>query len=125
MSQDGSQNGAKLTILGAKLAIIAPSWRHLGPHVRSSWRLWAHLGPSWLHFGLLLGTTLSAEAPQDDQVAARTPKTTPQTPIFDDLGSNFVSILTISCILFLCLFVGVLIHFHVCLFVCVLACLFV
>ena len=37
VSQDGSQNGAKLGILGAMLANIGASWRHLGSHLRSSW----------------------------------------------------------------------------------------
>ena len=30
------------------VAILGPSWAHLGPS-------WAHLGPSWAHLGLILG----------------------------------------------------------------------
>ena len=78
--------------LGGKLAIIPPSCRQLGPHVRSSWPLWEHLGPSWLHFGLLLGAALSAEASRDAQGAARTSKTIPRRWFFIDLGPNFAPI---------------------------------
>ena len=66
--------------------IIVPSCHHLGPHVRASWPLWGHLGPSWLHFGLLLGTTCSPKCSQGAQDATRTSKTTLRAPIFNDLG---------------------------------------
>ena len=65
MTQDASQNGAKLTILGSKLANIAPSWRHFGPtwailatrralrglQIRPQMRSNSHLGPSWRQEG--------------------------------------------------------------------------
>ena len=37
MSQDASQNALKLAVLGAKLANIVSTWRHLGAHFRSRW----------------------------------------------------------------------------------------
>ena len=86
MSQDDSQNGAKLAILGAKLAIIAPFWRQVGHHSAILPPSWRHLAPSWLHFGLLLGTTCSPKCSQGAQDATRTPKTTFRAPIFKDLG---------------------------------------
>ena len=70
-SQDASPNAPKLVILGIRLANIAPSCRRLGAHVRSSWRLRWHLGPTWLRLGSVLGATWSAESSRDSQDAAK------------------------------------------------------
>ena len=65
ISQDASQTGAKLAILGSKLANIAPSWRHFGPtwailatrcaprrlQMEPQMRSNSHLGPSWRQEG--------------------------------------------------------------------------
>ena len=65
ITQDASQNGPKLTILGSKLANIAPSWRHFGPtwailatrwaprglQIQPQMRSNSHLGPSWRQKG--------------------------------------------------------------------------
>ena len=65
MTQDASQNGAKLTIMGSKLANIAISWCHFGPtwtilatrwaarglQIEPQMRSNSHLGPSWRQEG--------------------------------------------------------------------------
>ena len=71
--------------VGQHSSILAPTWLH----VRSSWALVVHLGPSWLHLGAHLGTTCSPKCSQDAQDAAKTSKSTLQTPIFNDFGINF------------------------------------
>ena len=94
-SQDTSPNAPKLVILGAKLAITAPPWPKTWLHVRSSWALVVHLGPSWLHLGAHLGTTCSPKCSQYTQDAAKTSKSTLQTLIFNDFGINFEAIFKI------------------------------
>ena len=84
-SQDASQNAPKLTILGARLANIAPSWCQLGAHLRSSWALRRHLGPTWVHFGSLLALLLQHCGPRCRQDL----QNHPQTLIFNDFGTDF------------------------------------
>ena len=74
--------------IGQHSAILAPTSPPCSPKSASL----EPLGPSWLHFGILLGTILLAESTPDAQDAVKTPKTIPQRLIFKDWVINFAPI---------------------------------
>ena len=104
-SQDSSPNAPKLFILGAKLANIAPSWRQVDAHVRSSWALGRHLGPTWLHFGSLLALLFQHCGPRCRQDLQNHPQTLIFNDFWTDVGaflkhfSNHVSSFLFYCVL--------------------------